>query len=67
MYPQEPIAENNPLLEMENVVTTPHIASASQDVIERHSELTVNDITALLNDEQPMHVVNPETLTEFTL
>jgi Lactate dehydrogenase and related dehydrogenases len=52
---------------MENVVTTPHIASASQDVIERHSELTVNDITALLNDEQPMHVVNPETLTEFTL
>ena len=67
VYPEEPIAEDNPLLEMENVVTTPHIASASQDVIERHSELTVNDITALLNDEQPMHVVNPETLTEFTL
>ncbi|MFQ3477153.1 2-hydroxyacid dehydrogenase [Halonotius sp. F2-221B] len=67
VYPEEPIAEDDPLLEMENVVTTPHIASASQDVIDRHSELTVNDIEALVNDEQPMHVVNPETLTDFTL
>jgi Lactate dehydrogenase and related dehydrogenases len=67
VYPEELIAEDNPLLQMEKVATTPHIALASQDVIERHSEPTVNDITALLNDEQPMHVVNPETLTEFVL
>jgi Lactate dehydrogenase and related dehydrogenases len=67
VYPEEPIAEDDPLLDMENVVTTPHIASASQDVIDRHSKLTVNDIEALVNGEQPMHVVNPETLTDFTL
>ena len=64
VYPEEPIAEDDPLLRMENVVTTPHIASASQDVIDRHSELTVNDIESLVNGEQPMHVVNPETLTD---
>ncbi|ERH06794.1 MAG: D-isomer specific 2-hydroxyacid dehydrogenase, NAD binding domain protein [Halonotius sp. J07HN4] len=67
VYPEEPIAEDDPLLEMANVVTTPHIASASQDVIDRHSELTVNDIETLVNGEQPMHVANPETLTDFTL
>lgn len=67
VYHQEPIAEDDPLLDMDNVVTTPHIASASQDVIDRHSELIVQDIEALLAGEEPMHVKNPETLDAFEL
>jgi len=67
VYPEEPIADDDPLLEMDNVVTTPHIASASQDVIDRHSTLTVNDIEALVEGGQPMHVANPETLDGFRL
>jgi len=67
VYPEEPIAENDPLLQMDNVVTTPHIASASQDVIDRHSKLTVDDIEALSKGERPMHVVNPETLDGLSL
>ncbi|QSG04800.1 2-hydroxyacid dehydrogenase [Halapricum desulfuricans] len=67
VYHQEPIAEDDPLLRMDNVVTTPHIASASQDVIDRHSELIVRDIEALLSGEDPMHVKNPETLDDVDL
>jgi D-3-phosphoglycerate dehydrogenase len=67
VYHREPIAEDDPLLEMENVVTTPHIAGASQDVIDRHSKLTVDDIEALLEGDSPMHVKNPETLEGFEL
>lgn len=67
VYQQEPIAEDNPLLEMDNVVTTPHIAAASMDVIARHTELTVTDIEALLSGEEPMHVKNPSTLDGFEL
>ena len=67
VYPEEPIAADNPLLEMDNVVTTPHIASASQDVIDRHSTVTVDDIQALAEGDRPMHVANPETLTSFSL
>ena len=66
VYPEEPIAADNPLLEMDNVVTTPHIASASQDVIDRHSTVTVDDIQALAEGDRPMHVANPETLTIFS-
>jgi D-3-phosphoglycerate dehydrogenase len=67
VYHQEPIAEDDPLLGMDNVVTTPHIAAASQDVIDRHTELTVQDIEALLAGDEPMHVKNPETLDGFEL
>jgi len=67
VYHQEPIAADDPLLEMDNVVTTPHIASASMDVIARHTELTVNDIESLLTGTDPMHVKNPSTLEGFEL
>jgi D-3-phosphoglycerate dehydrogenase len=67
VYHQEPVAEDDPLLGMENVVTTPHIAGAAQEVIDRHSKLTVDDIEALLDGEEPMHVRNPATLEGFEL
>ena len=67
VYHQEPIASDDPLLEMDNVVTTPHIAAASMDVIARHTELTVNDLESLLDGEDPMHVKNPSTLEGFEL
>jgi D-3-phosphoglycerate dehydrogenase len=67
VYEQEPIAEDHPFLQMANVVTTPHIASASLDVINRHSTLIVNDIEALLAGEAPMHVKNPSTLETLSL
>lgn len=66
VYHREPIAEDDPLLQMDNVVTTPHIAAASQDVIDRHSSLTVDDIEAFLAGQEPMHVANPETLDPAT-
>jgi len=67
VYHEEPIADDHPLLERDDVVLTPHIGSASQGVIDRHTELTVADIEALAADERPMHVVNPETLEGFSL
>jgi D-3-phosphoglycerate dehydrogenase len=67
VYHEEPIAEDDPLLEMDNVVTTPHIAGAAQEVIDRHSKLTVDDVEALLDGDEPMHVKNPETLEGFEL
>jgi len=67
VYHREPIAEDDPLLGMDNVVTTPHIAAASRDVIDRHTELVVRDIEALLSGDDPMHVKNPATLETLTL
>ena len=59
--------EAPPADDLDNVVLTPHIASASGDVIERHTEMTVADVEALVAGERPMHVVNPETLDSFEI
>lgn len=65
VYSQEPIHRDHPLLSMDDVVTTPHIASAAQEVIDRHSALIVQDISSIVCGDDPMHVVNPQTLSSF--
>ncbi|WP_129115419.1 2-hydroxyacid dehydrogenase [Halegenticoccus tardaugens] len=62
VYDMEPIPDDHPLLELDNVVTTPHLAGAAAEVVERHSEMLVDDIEALLSGEEPIHVANNEAL-----
>ncbi|MDS0295555.1 NAD(P)-dependent oxidoreductase [Halogeometricum luteum] len=62
VYDMEPIPEDHPLLELDNVVTTPHLAGAAEEVIDRHSEMLVDDIEAYLDGRDPEYVANEETL-----
>lgn len=62
VYDEEPLPNDHPLLEMPNVVTTPHLAGAAEEVIDRHSAMIGDDIDALLNDEEPAHLANEEVL-----
>ena len=41
---QEPLPANHPLLKMDNVVFTPHIAGSSADVTTHHSIMIVGDV-----------------------
>ncbi|MUV90758.1 hydroxyacid dehydrogenase [Halapricum sp. CBA1109] len=66
VYHEEPLADDDPLLERDDVVLTPHIASASQSVVERHTEMAVSGVEAVVEGDRPMHVANPETLAAFT-
>jgi D-3-phosphoglycerate dehydrogenase len=66
VYDEEPLPDDHPLLEMPNVVTTPHLAGAAEEVIDRHSEMIVDDIDALLNDGEPAHLANEEVLAADT-
>jgi glyoxylate reductase len=45
------------LAQLENVVITPHIASASEETRGKMSEIVAQDILAFLNGETPEHVV----------
>jgi D-3-phosphoglycerate dehydrogenase len=63
VYDEEPIPDDHPLLDLDNVVTTPHLGGAAEEVIERHSQMIVDDIEALLTDENPTHVANEEVLS----
>jgi D-3-phosphoglycerate dehydrogenase len=62
VYDTEPIPEDHPLFDLDNVVTTPHLAGAAEEVIERHSKMVVDDIEAYLDGREPTHVANEETL-----
>ena len=63
VYDEEPLPDDHPLLELSNVVTTPHLAGAAEEVIDRHSKMVTDDIEAILNDGTPEYVANDEVLT----
>ena len=46
VFREEPPAPQNPLLQLENVVVTPHIAGASYDVIRPQTEMVIEILTA---------------------
>lgn len=56
----EPLPANHPLLTLENVTITPHLAGATQEVKERHSRMIVDDVFAWLDGRRPTCVANPE-------
>lgn len=60
----EPLRVDDPLLQLPNVVVTPHTAGASGEVVERQSEMIAGDIDRYLRGEQPRHCVNPEVLAK---
>jgi D-3-phosphoglycerate dehydrogenase len=55
---QEPIPENHPLLKLENVTLTPHIAGDTVDAIAKAPKLLVNEMIEFLNHKKYDMVVN---------
>lgn len=59
---QEPVAEDNPLLKMNNVVLSPHVAwNSFEGVDDLHAEVT-NNVMRFINGETPVSIVNKEYL-----
>ena len=56
---QEPIAKDNPLLEMDNVVTAPHIGAATKEASARSSLICAQGIDDFLSGRKPEFVVPP--------
>ena len=60
VYKEEPLPFPHPLLELENVVVTPHIASATTDGRRRMGTAVAEQVLIALQGEQPPFLVNPE-------
>lgn len=54
----EPLPSNHPLLKMENVTLSPHLAGSTREVPERHSKILVDDIIDWLDGKKPKYVFN---------
>ena len=57
---EEPLPANHPLLKMDNVVFTPHIAGSSADVTIHHSIMIVEDVEHFINGEPLHYLFNKE-------
>ncbi len=67
VYDMEPIPDDHPLLELDTVVTTPHLGGATVEVIRRHSTMIYDDLAALLSGEEPKHIADEMAMKSFRL
>jgi D-3-phosphoglycerate dehydrogenase len=64
---QEPVDPQNPLLQMPNVVVTPHMASASDWAGAERRRRPAQEVVAVLTGHRPRAVWNPRVLERLTL
>jgi glyoxylate reductase len=60
VFAREPVAMDNPLLGLPNVVVAPHIGSASKATRAQMAALAANNLIAAIQGEPMPHCVNPE-------
>lgn len=65
VFQLEPLDEDNPFLELPNVIALPHVGGNTDGTIENQSRLVVEGISKLLAKETPTNLFNPEVLPEF--
>jgi len=62
VYQKEPIASDDPLLKLSNLVLTPHIGSGTVETRLAMALMAVEDVVRVLKGKDPINVVNSELL-----
>jgi D-3-phosphoglycerate dehydrogenase len=62
VYEEEPLSDNNPILRMENVICTPHVAGSSEIGWQTIRRRAGEEAARVLQGKRPNVVVNPEVL-----
>ena len=60
VFEKEPIDQDDPLLELDNVVLTPHIGSASVETRKKMAMMAAENLVSVLRGVEPPNLVNPE-------
>ncbi len=63
----EPPEQDNPLLEMDNVILTPHMAAHSQTALAYLKDKTVTQVADVLRGRTPEFVRNPEVFRRIRI
>jgi D-3-phosphoglycerate dehydrogenase / 2-oxoglutarate reductase len=65
VLPEEPIASDDPLLELDNVVVTPHVAFYSEESLVELRQRAAQSVVDVLARRIPEHVANVDALSRF--
>lgn len=60
VYWKEPLPPGHPLFDAPNVVLTPHLAGAADDVRTHQTAMVLDDLARWRHDRPPLRLVNPE-------
>ena len=60
VWEREPVAADNPLLKMDNVIATPHAAYFSSPAVAQVPRRCGEEVARVLTGQRPLNVVNPE-------
>jgi glyoxylate reductase len=62
VYEVEPIPRDDPLLQLDNVILTPHIGSRTVETRTKMALIAAEDVIRVLKGKEPMNLVNRELL-----
>jgi len=67
VFEKEPVDADNPLLQMDNVIVTAHVASASSRMMPEARRRVGREIAQVLQGRRPMSPVNPQVVARLGL
>ena len=62
MFEKEPVAPDNPLLKLDNVILTPHTAALTRECVIRMATEAAQCVIDVLDGKIPKNVANPQIL-----
>lgn len=65
VYSIQPVPRDHPLLALDNVVLTPHVAALTEESSEKMSTGAARQILQLIAGERPEYLVNPEVWDSY--
>ena len=65
VFKNEPIPHHNSLLTMKNVVTLPHIGSATNQTRSKMSQIAVQNLLNVFEAKEPIFLVNQEVKNQY--